>query len=550
MKKNLLVLVLSTLLGSVACCAQSPCPSGTLAGVLGTTCTIGDITFNFGTNFKGFSQSNDLNNVLTTTPIGPEAIGFLPVTTDNKSGFQLIPGFVANTNGTGLTFSSSVVTFSYGVKANAPAEVVSETVTIVGAVSQVFADNISATDNHLFTNQSAVQLSPTENFTPGGGLTNIPTVTGVLAVPGITADNLDPFGAGFTTQLDAFANGGDDATLNSATFLYTTAPQVPTPPVGSFSLHNVDLPGAQSTFATGINNRGQITGFFQDSLGAIHGYVADGADFHIVDFPDASITFPGGLSNSGKIAGAYTDAAGKGHGFTLEDGVFTSIDFPGAVFTSIIDINERGDLAGLYLLPRSAGGGVHGFIQDENGFTTLDFPNQAFVIPFTEAFGINNREEVNGLFLDANGNPHGFSWLRGVFQQIDVPGAGTTSPQGLNEAGGMVGIYTDLDGIQHGYVQRGSNFATLDFPGAVGTTILFQINDAGTIIGNYVDDQGNTHSFTADQQHGSGEAGQAKDAPRAPRKTPSQTCSPADWTRHPEKMRNPGTCHSADSVSP
>ena len=531
------------LLLSLACHAQiQPCPNGTLANVLDTTCSIGNITFTFGPDFHGFNQTADFNNIFTTNFFGPEAIGFVPVIADNQSGFQLISNFVDKTNGTGLNFSTHVASFSYGLKANDTSQVVSETGTVVGNVSQIFINSISAIDHHFFTNQSVLEASPNISFVSfGGGLSNNSPATGTLAIPGIIANiNESSFGLGFTTQLDCFAEGGDDANLSSATFVYTTAPRVPTPPGGNFQFQNIDLPGAQSTFADGINDRGQIAGFFQDFAGDIHGYVADGSDFHIVDFPNARGTFPTAISNSGNIVvGAYRDSSGRGHGFTFEGRVFTSIDFPGAIFTSIIDVNDKGDLAGLYLLPH--GGGVHGFVRDKNGLITVDFPGQNPSFPFTQAFGINNRQNVIGTFSDNNFNTHGFSLFQGLFQQLDVPGAGTTSPEGVNENGSMAGIYTDLDNVQHGYIQRQNSFVTLDFPGAVGTTIPFQISGSDTIVGNYVDDQGNTHSFLANQLS-NGQATHAMDT--TPRTTSVQPCSPADWVRHPEKMRIPGTCHS------
>lgn len=125
---------------------------------------------------------------------------------------------------------------------------------------------------------------------------------------------------------------------------------------------------------------------------------------------------------------------------------------------------------------------------------------------------------------------------------ILVPGAETTSPEGLNDGNSMVGIYTDLDGVQHGYLQRGTGFSTLDFPGAVGTTILLQINDSGTTVGNYIDDQGLTHSFTAELQPESQAQGNSQSAEPV-HTAPAQSCSPADWVRHPDKLRNPHVCH-------
>jgi len=44
---------------------------------------------------------------------------------------------------------------------------------------------------------------------------------------------------------------------------------------------------------------------------------------------------------------------------------------------------------------------------------------------------------------DSTGNPHGFSYLAGVFKTIDFPGALFTAVSAINNAGTIVGQYTD-----------------------------------------------------------------------------------------------------------
>src|SRR5262249_36970531 len=119
-------------------------------------------------------------------------------------------------------------------------------------------------------------------------------------------------------------------------------------PAGNFRFQNIDLPGARVTFANGINNLGQIVGFFRDSSGVAHGYLQDGDEVRIIDFPNAARTFPQTVNNAGTVAGEYRDAARHLHGFVLEHGTFTAVDVPGSTDTEILDLNDRGDLAGTY----------------------------------------------------------------------------------------------------------------------------------------------------------------------------------------------------------
>src|SRR5687768_8121163 len=84
------------------------------------------------------------------------------------------------------------------------------------------------------------------------------------------------------------------------------------------TIARIDPPGSTATFATGINQQGQIVGYFS------------------------------GLNESG---------AGKHYGFLLDNGVFTAIDVPGAFGTHATAINDRGQIVGdSYLGPtRSVG---------------------------------------------------------------------------------------------------------------------------------------------------------------------------------------------------
>jgi probable HAF family extracellular repeat protein len=62
-----------------------------------------------------------------------------------------------------------------------------------------------------------------------------------------------------------------------------------------------------------------------------HGFLLDKGVFTTIDHPDAvAETAATGINNRGQIAGSYDDADGTEHGFLLDDGVFTTIDHPDA----------------------------------------------------------------------------------------------------------------------------------------------------------------------------------------------------------------------------
>jgi probable HAF family extracellular repeat protein len=67
------------------------------------------------------------------------------------------------------------------------------------------------------------------------------------------------------------------------------------------TFETIDAPGAVSgTGARGINDAGQIVGWFSDSVG-VHGFLKDGDSFTVIDVPGAFSTVPTGINGHGQI---------------------------------------------------------------------------------------------------------------------------------------------------------------------------------------------------------------------------------------------------------
>lgn len=479
-----------------------PCPSGTLANVLGTSCTIGNLTFNFQNNFQGFVGTTDLiSNTFSTAPLPPNAIGFTPVSSRTQTGFLLTTNFVDNTNDTGLFLSSHSASFSYSPQVNGAFEILGESSNLVGTIGQANTTSLSAFDNQCFTNGECIQVAPAINFVPGFGLLNNPSVSATLGFPALVGTGTG--GLPFTTAVDSFSFLGSEALLNSVVFLYTVVPQTPPPPPATLHYKNIDVTGEQSTFATAINNQGTIAGTLQDFSGTFHGYLTDrdGNDLTLIDFPGAAASFVNAINDKGDLVGQYNDNAGVTHGFALRDGAFTTLDFPNSIFNAPLGINNHGEISGFY---QATDFGVHGYVLRDGNFTIIDDPD-AFVfngpnnVPFTitEVFSINEREDVEGFSVDANNVTHSFLLSHGVFQRIEVPaGVEGTSAFGLNDSDEIVGDFTDVNGVTHGFLMNHQALSTVDFPDAAGTSAA-QINSPGRIVGTYIDSAGVIHSFLA-----------------------------------------------------
>jgi probable HAF family extracellular repeat protein len=123
---------------------------------------------------------------------------------------------------------------------------------------------------------------------------------------------------------------------------------------GQFSLLN--LPGSGQ--ATDINDKGQVSGFFA-TAGGDDGFLLSAGKLTTLSFPGATVTEASGLNNLGQVVGFYNDAMGNPHGFIYSGGVFTALNDPGATQTTVNGINNFGQIVGFALEPN---GNTVGFV--------------------------------------------------------------------------------------------------------------------------------------------------------------------------------------------
>jgi probable HAF family extracellular repeat protein len=77
----------------------------------------------------------------------------------------------------------------------------------------------------------------------------------------------------------------------------------------------LDFPGSTFTQALGVNNRGQVVGAFNDANGLMHGFVYTNGRFQQIDDPNGvGTTTINGINDLGDLVGFYLDAAGNTDG--------------------------------------------------------------------------------------------------------------------------------------------------------------------------------------------------------------------------------------------
>jgi hypothetical protein len=172
-------------------------------------------------------------------------------------------------------------------------------------------------------------------------------------------------------------------------------------------------------YPTGIDNQDNITGFNPNNLNVYPhqpylGFMLNGPTLTTYAYynppaiavpndPLAALdsTFAMGINNSGEIVGYYFDKTkpaydAAAHGFIYQNGTFTTVDGPGAVNTYLSAINNNGEIVGYYSTPDKNAFpfpyDTHGLVYDHGTMTTLDNSDNTNTI-FT---GINDAGVIVG----------------------------------------------------------------------------------------------------------------------------------------------------------
>jgi hypothetical protein len=199
----------------------------------------------------------------------------------------------------------------------------------------------------------------------------------------------------------------------------------------------ITQPGWINISPNSINNHNVIVGSYA-SPDAPHGFVFSKGQVSTVDYPGADTTELTGVNDGGDIVGFYVPPVTpfELHGFILTAGIFTNVDFPGSTFTQPLGINATGTIVGTYADPAA---GFHGFIYSNGSYTTVDAPQlDPTEPPHTLLSGINNTGTIIGEVIEGS-SFRGFALSGGSFHFLNAPGTTDNLTSGINNRGDIVG---------------------------------------------------------------------------------------------------------------
>jgi hypothetical protein len=179
----------------------------------------------------------------------------------------------------------------------------------------------------------------------------------------------------------------------------------------------------------GVNDSDIAVGFYMGAQGNAHSYAYSitGGWFHRIRIPGAVSTTASGINNRGDVAGFYTGRGGVTRGFLLgAHGHLTRLTVPGASSTMAFGVNDQREVVGTYMVGSGDNAKSFGFTWSRRaGFRTINDPHGRGA---TTLNGINDAGDLVGFFTDAKGNTDGLLVAQGHFRAPLAPPVTTTTP--------------------------------------------------------------------------------------------------------------------------
>jgi probable HAF family extracellular repeat protein len=241
----------------------------------------------------------------------------------------------------------------------------------------------------------------------------------------------------------------------------------------TFDYTSIDYPNAKLTNALGINDVGDIVGYYYYSPTARHGFLYSNGQYTSIEYPNAAQTEAWAINDTGQIVGYYIDSNSNFFGFLYSNGQYSQISLGNNTFTVALGINDDGQIVGYY----QDSAGYHGFLDNTNTGTITNIDNGTGTI----VRNLNGDSIIVGLVQ--GGSSFLYDAVTGNFVNIDP------TIYGINSSLEMVGGNTLYD------YENGSQVA-INYPGSTGTA-AFSVNDYTEIVGNWYDTNGGQHGFLA-----------------------------------------------------
>ena len=246
---------------------------------------------------------------------------------------------------------------------------------------------------------------------------------------------------------------------------------------GSGPIVIADLFSGNQFQVAGLNNAGQVTGYFYDAGSPAHAFLYQAGSLTDLGTLGGSISEGFGINSQGQIVGAsFVAGDAQFHGFVYTGGNLLDLGTLGGSYSSASLINDAGQIAGDSLLPDAAA--TTGFFYDHGAMLSLGTLGGDYSSPLA----LSGAGQIAGESSLTNGDLHAFRFSNAAMLDLGTLGGNYSAAFSLNNSGAVVGESAVSSGDVHGFVYSGGTMTDLGTFGGTYSS-AFQINTNGQVIG-------------------------------------------------------------------
>ena len=269
------------------------------------------------------------------------------------------------------------------------------------------------------------------------------------------------------TQRAAFAVAGVVVTVTALTTRCFADIQYSVTDLGTLS-------GGGNSWATGINDSGQVVGYAMASSGSYHAFLYSNGkmtDLGTLGGPRSSAV---GINDSGQVVGSADTDYFHQSSFLYSNGNMVNLHVSYGSGFSPFAINNNGQMAGVGNVNSS----FHAIIYNYNNGNIVDLG------PSSAAYAINNNNQVVGAAKVSSGNYHAFLYSNGKMTDLGTPGGPGSIATGINDSGQVVGYAnTSSSADDRSFLYSNGNMVDLGMLPGGSNCWARGINDSGQVVG-------------------------------------------------------------------
>lgn len=201
---------------------------------------------------------------------------------------------------------------------------------------------------------------------------------------------------------------------------------------------NLDLGtlGGPQSIATGINNRGALTGWSHienEDFNLRRAFVYENGSMRALPTLGGKSSSGIAINDRGQVAGTATTYDGHEHAFLYDSGHMRDLGALDGVSSTASDMNNLGQVVGV--------SGDHAFLYAD-GLRDLG----AGLAPYSIAAAVNDNTQVVGMIGPTYSDGHAFLWENGSLRDLGTLGERFSAAFDINNRGDVIG-WTDVTGV-------------------------------------------------------------------------------------------------------